>query len=262
MQGIFLGDLIGSSYEGSNLKGAGLPFFPKEAKLTDDSVMALATYDALTNTEKSPEDFADVYRHWVRDYYNFGFSPDMLEWAKDASKNPFMEGNGAGIRAAVIGLLIDDRREAESILEAAVSVSHSPECLEIAKMLLNVVLAAKNNVKPDSILSIACKESPVIMLFDEKKFADYDQFDSSLWWTIAPAVHVGLKSESYEDLYSRVLALGGDTDSIGAMAGAIGQARWGAKAIKKNMIEQLLIQKRVLKRPRHRDLFEKLVGIA
>ena len=58
MIGAILGDIIGSHYEFRNrIKTEDFELFPKEAKFTDDTVLTIATADALLHNKS----FKDVY---------------------------------------------------------------------------------------------------------------------------------------------------------------------------------------------------------
>ena len=62
MIGAILGDIIGSFYEFRNrIKTEDFELFPKEAKFTDDTVLTIATADALLHNKSGDK----AYYEWV-----------------------------------------------------------------------------------------------------------------------------------------------------------------------------------------------------
>ena len=49
MKGSIVGDVVGSIYEFHNNKSTSFPLFSNRCRYTDDSVMSIATMDALMN---------------------------------------------------------------------------------------------------------------------------------------------------------------------------------------------------------------------
>lgn len=50
MYGALIGDVIGSTYERHNVKTKDFELFPRESHFTDDTVLSVATADALLHS--------------------------------------------------------------------------------------------------------------------------------------------------------------------------------------------------------------------
>ncbi|MBR4507728.1 MAG: ADP-ribosylglycohydrolase family protein, partial [Alphaproteobacteria bacterium] len=55
---------------------------------------------------------------------------------------------------------------------------------------------------------------------------DYD-WDSSCQGTVPPALQCFFESESFEDAIRNAISIGGDSDTIGAITGAVAEAFYG-----------------------------------
>lgn len=64
MFGAILGDIIGSAREWKRIKVENFELFPPQAKFTDDTVMTIATADAILNNK----DFGACYHEWGNRY--------------------------------------------------------------------------------------------------------------------------------------------------------------------------------------------------
>ena len=77
MIGAIAGDIVGSLYEFHNLKSEDFVLFGPGATFTDDTVLTVATADALL----SGADYAEKYREWFRLYPHRGYGGGFLRWA-------------------------------------------------------------------------------------------------------------------------------------------------------------------------------------
>jgi ADP-ribosyl-[dinitrogen reductase] hydrolase len=62
MLGAIVGDIVGSVYEFDNHKSKDFPLFREDSKFTDDTILTIATADALMHSDW---DFAAKYREYA-----------------------------------------------------------------------------------------------------------------------------------------------------------------------------------------------------
>lgn len=243
--GLLAGDLIGSAYEGLQGESA-RPWLTADSCLTDDSLVAVATvaaYSGRGSVEPTVTDFESSYRrcisgaHALRRY----FSPDMLMWVDGDSEGGFMEGNGAGIRAATLALIAGPEVDLTDAIAAAVSITHSSEATALAAALADAVSMLRRGVSTANVMEQMKALAPMLSLYSAEHYRGAPM-DTTLWWTLPAALHIGLMSDSYSALFDEVLFIGGDTDSIGAMAGAIGHARWGLQGLPNEILDTVEAQ--------------------
>ena len=72
MLGAIIGDIVGSVYEWHNIKKKDFPLFRDDCFFTDDTVMTVATADALMNGGEK-NDFIDASKKWGRLYPSAGY---------------------------------------------------------------------------------------------------------------------------------------------------------------------------------------------
>ncbi|MBW4647933.1 MAG: hypothetical protein KME06_04425 [Kastovskya adunca ATA6-11-RM4] len=64
MLGAIAGDIIGSVYEGNNIKTKEFPLFHPKCRFTDDTVLTVAVADTLLNADQYIEQFKRYYRRY------------------------------------------------------------------------------------------------------------------------------------------------------------------------------------------------------
>jgi ADP-ribosylglycohydrolase len=98
--GAIAGDVIGSSYEFSNVKRTDFDLFTRETYFTDDSVMTIATMDVLLNKL----DYTPTYQKYGRMYSKRGYGGNFEDWIYEEKPEPYNSwGNGSAGHYRVSG---------------------------------------------------------------------------------------------------------------------------------------------------------------
>ena len=236
MLGAIIGDIIGSVYEVETVKTTDFPLFSRFSHFTDDTVLTLAVADAVLHRDHDPNRWCDsrkgrrLYagkiRYYARQYPNAGYGQMFWDWVQTDSLRGYRSyGNGAAMRVSPIGLAVEGIENVlyEAKLSASVTHSHR-EGIKGAQAIASVVyLARKGATKPE------------IKTYLEKQFK-YDLsrrlddirpsyvFNSAAKESVPPAIITFLESDDYEDAVRKAVSLGGDSDTIASMAGAIAYA--------------------------------------
>jgi|AMFO01.1.fsa_nt_gi ADP-ribosylglycohydrolase len=74
--GAVIGDIIGSRFERHNCTRTDFELFGRHSRFTDDTVLTLATADALLHGL----DYADAYKKWHDLYPRRGYGSSFLLW--------------------------------------------------------------------------------------------------------------------------------------------------------------------------------------
>ena len=98
MLGAIAGDVIGSVYEWANIKSTKFPIFSAGCCCTDDSVLTVATADALLNGKS----YRDAYQDYFHRYPNAGYGGSFVRWANRRLEQPSW-GNGSAMRISPVG---------------------------------------------------------------------------------------------------------------------------------------------------------------
>ena len=224
MLGALVGDIIGSVYEFGGMKRTDFNLFKEDSRFTDDSVMTLAVAKWLVEDKKHTiKRLINCMQELGRKYPNAGYGGRFFSWIFDSNPQPYYSwGNGAGMRVSPVGLYAKTLDEALALSALTASVSHNhPEGVKGAQAIATSVFLCKQG----------CSKK-VIKEYVEKTFGynlhraiaeiriDYG-FDVSCQGSVPEAIIAFLEGNSFEEVIRLAISLGGDSDTIGCMAGAI-----------------------------------------
>ena len=149
MTGALFGDIVGSVYEFRPVKTADFPLFSRRSCFTDDTVLTVATADALI----SGAGYGKKYREYYRLYPDAGYGGMFHRWAGNPSAGPYGSyGNGSAMRVSPIGYAFGTLdgvvREAER--SAAVTHNH-PEGIRGAQAVAAAVFLARTGTPKEEL---------------------------------------------------------------------------------------------------------------
>ena len=219
MYGAILGDIVGSIWEKKQIPfNVGL--YSKKSKFTDDTVLTIATMDALLNDKP----YHDAYREYYRKYPDRGFGRGFREWAESDSKSPYNSyGNGAAMRVSPIGWFFSDEEEVLSEAERSSSVTHNhKDAIMAAKAVALSVYLARTTHDKQEVLDGCNRVGYEVDYFGLKEYHD-QPFSSSLG-TVPKAINCFFKSRTIEECLRMSLLCGGDVDTIASISCAIFEA--------------------------------------
>lgn len=224
MLGALAGDIIGSVYEFRNTKSTDFDLFTKYTTFTDDSVMTLAVARWLMEDEAhTPQELVRCMQEMGTRYPDAGYGGSFTLWLAAEEPKPYDSwGNGAGMRVSPVGLYAKTIDEALALAVITASVSHNhPEGIKGAQAIAASVFLCKEGRSKEEI------KTYVERMFGynlNRKIAeirpDY-YFDVSCQGSVPEAIIAFLEGNSFEEVIRLAISLGGDSDTIGCMAGAI-----------------------------------------
>jgi ADP-ribosylglycohydrolase len=127
--------------------------FPLGARFTDDTVLTVATADALLGDGDG--DYAGAYRRYGRAHPNAGYGGSFYRWLLSDNAGPYNSwGNGAAMRVSPVGFALDtvDEVLAEAARSAAVTHNH-PEGIKGAQATALAVFLASSGADKEGIRS-------------------------------------------------------------------------------------------------------------
>lgn len=223
MFGCILGDIVGSVYEHKNHSPKiDFDLFSSNSRFTDDSVLSIATADALLQNYS----FEEAYLKWGRKYPLAGYGENFMNWLSSSNPLPYNSfGNGSAMRVAPIGWFANTIDECLELAKQSAIVTHNhPEGIKGAQAVASAVYLAKNKLTKNEIKAFLTKEFQYEL---ERSYAivakDYS-FDVSCQGSVPEAIICFLESESTEDAIRKAVLLNGDTDTQACIAGGIAEA--------------------------------------
>jgi poly(ADP-ribose) glycohydrolase ARH3 len=267
--GTFVGDALGMPFEGMPPAGIPDPLEMLDARLgrgtyTDDTQMAIALAESLlacdgVDAQALGRAFAEA--HDPRRGYGSGTTEVLRlvrsgihphEAASAAFEGEGSQGNGAAMRVAPVAVRYTD--DASALAEAArasAGVTHShPLAVDAAVAQAAAVGAALSGELPlEAAFEAATTSELKARLTKARELLDSRPKPAELATalgnssrghdSVPAAIYAAATHESVEAAITFAVRCGGDTDTIGAMAGAIAAARSGASAIPARWLDAL-----------------------
>lgn len=236
MFGAILGDIIGSPYEfdcGDKTKD--FPLFSKLSKYTDDTVLTIAVGKALMYIKPEASDdwikltLADwVYRVGLK-YPYVGYGSMFCSWLANKDYKPYNSlGNGSAMRVSSVAWLYDDLDTVRRMARLSAEITHNhPEGIKGAEATASAIFMARQGYSKSDIKDYIIKEFEYDLsrTCDDIR-PDYRHVETCME-TVPEAVTAFLEGESFEDVIRTAVSLGGDCDTIAAIAGSIAEGYYG-----------------------------------
>jgi ADP-ribosylglycohydrolase len=211
---------------GRQIKTEDFPLFTSDSRFTDDTVLMVAVAHAILRGQ----DYASALKLFGRKYPHAGYGGTFFEWLFSTRSEPYNSwGNGSAMRVSPVGWAFDSPDDvlAEARSSAAVTHDH-PEGIKGAQATaLAVFLARTGRSKDDIKREIADRFSYDL----DRTLADIRprySFDASCQGSVPESIIAFLESENFEDAVRKAISLGGDSDTMACMAGAIAEAYYGS----------------------------------
>lgn len=221
------GDIIGSRHEFRGDLSKSLPpdfpLFGPGCDFTDDSVMTLATMDALTRRL----DFGETYLKWGRAFPNRGYGRRFQQWLFEGGPAYGSYGNGAAMRVSPVGWLDRPREVVLDIARATALPSHDhPEGIKGAQAVaLAIWMALRGAAKHEVRWEVEHRFGYDLSRTCDEIRPTY-KFDETCQGTVPAAFAAVLDAGDYEGAIRNAITLGGDADTLACIAGSIAEAWW------------------------------------
>ncbi|MBT8339849.1 MAG: ADP-ribosylglycohydrolase family protein [Desulfatitalea sp.] len=222
MIGAIAGDIIGSVYEAAPIKTKTFPLFHPTSRFTDDSVLTVAVALALLKDGD--------YRKWVRRvgrrHPDAGYGGAFSRWLQ--SKDPFPYnswGNGAAMRVSPIGFAFDNEADVLQEAKRSAQISHDhPEGIKGAQAVALAVYLARTTQDKNVIRNALIERFGYNMVRTTECIRPTYRCDISCQGSVPEAIIAFLDADSWEDAVRNAISLGGDSDTLACIAGAVAQA--------------------------------------
>ena len=226
MIGAIIGDIVGSVYEGNPIKTKDFRFFDDYCRFTDDSVCTIAVADILLH-DRPP---ADTMQQWCRRYPGRGYGGNFGMWIYTDPPEPYNSyGNGAAMRVSPAAFLNrNDLNAALSASDKVTEITHNhPEGIKGARATTHAIWLAFQSENAANIREIITSEYGYDLTQTVDEIRPSYFFDITCQGTVPQAITCALESISFEDAVRNAISLGGDADTLAAIAAPIAEALHG-----------------------------------
>lgn len=225
MRGAIAGDIIGSVYESNNIKSKDFELFSAASHFTDDTVCTVAVAKWLMQGGDLPNTLAD----FALRYKSRGFGSSFLNWAHQWDRQPYNSwGNGSAMRVSPVAYLAKDKDHLLDLAKKTAEVTHNhPDGIAGAQATALAIWLAHKGQDPSTIR----KEIEHRFKYDLSRTVDDIRpgykFDISCLGSVPQAITCALESTDFEDAIRNAISIGGDSDTIACIAGAIAEGFYG-----------------------------------
>ena len=256
MYGAILGDIIGSPYEfdrGNKTKD--FPLFCRRSYYTDDSIMTVAVAEGLMDAGKdaSPQKMARCVTSsmlkWGRKYPNAGYGLRFIRWLASSNPKPYGSyGNGSAMRVSAAGWLYDTlERTREAAVATSVPTHDHPEGIKGAESVASAIFLARNGSSKDEIRSYIVENFGYDLSRTCDEIRPKYHHVESCQETVPEAITAFLEGKDFEDVVRTAVSLGGDCDTLTAIAGSMAEAFYGVpellvREVRNRLPGEMLVQ--------------------
>lgn len=225
MIGAIAGDIIGSIYERYPIKTKDFPLFDWRSRFTDDTVLTVAVADAIMSGGAYGEHFRNYYLR----YLDAGYGSTFSAWARSGEMTPYGSfGNGSAMRVSPVGFAFDDIDSVLTEARSTAEVTHNhPEGIKGAQAVAAAVFLNRKNKSKEALRAFVQTEFAYDLTGTLEQLRPEYKFDISCQGTVPAALLCFLESADWEDAVRNAVSLGGDSDTLACITGAIAEAYYG-----------------------------------
>lgn len=231
--GALIGDYCGSIYEWNNTHEETPDTIEilKNGKFTDDSVLTVAIMEWLVSTGgENSKELIEYLKDWATNYPDAGYGGKFKTWVLSDSDKPINSyGNGAGMRVSPCAFYANTIEECLDLAKKSAEVTHNhEEGIRGAQAIAEAIYLARSGAGKKDIQRIIEED----FKYDLSKPLDEigrraHKFDATCQITVPEAIICFLKSTDFIDCIRKSIWIGGDSDTIAAMACSIAEPYYG-----------------------------------
>ncbi|MBQ4430103.1 MAG: ADP-ribosylglycohydrolase family protein [Synergistaceae bacterium] len=243
MLGAIVGDVVGSPYEFDRKRDIAhskvFPLVIDESCFTDDTVLTLAVAEAIMSVmpkrgmpidEKSfSEAVKKSMRKFAERYPKAGYGARFMYWLLKSKPQPYGSfGNGSAMRVSPIGWAFDDLETTERFAEVSAEMSHNhPEGIKGAQATASAIFMARTGSSKDEIKSYIINRYGYDLSRTLDEIRPKYHHVETCQETVPEAITAFLEGNSFEDVTRCAVSLGGDSDTLTAIACSIAEGMYG-----------------------------------
>mgnify|MGYP001491002436 CR=1 FL=1 len=227
--GAILGDIAGSRFEfykPENLDYLHCPLFDENHEFTDDTVMTLAVKKAIREKLDLTETIREVGRH----YPDCGYGGHFVQWLFMEDPKPYNSyGNGSAMRVSFVGEYYEELADVIRVAEETAAVSHNhPEGIKGAVVTAVCIWMARHGKTKQEIYDYVAGQYPDGKYSfgidkDMEYLARHYTWDVTCMTSVPVAMRCFYESDSFESFMRNIFRLDCDSDTLGAIGGAVAE---------------------------------------
>ena len=234
MLGAIIGDIIGSRFEFDNVKTKEFNLLAKGCEFTDDTVMTIAVAKALSqhkeiaDLEAFKQALIAAMHEVGSNYPCCGYGWSFRLWILRKQTEPYNSfGNGSAMRVSPVAWYASSLEETEALAKATAEVTHNhPEGIKGAQAIASAIYLARTGKTKEEIRRYITENYYTIDFTLDEIRPTY-RFNETCQGSCPQALQAFFESTDFEDAIRNAISIGGDSDTIACMAGAVAAAFYG-----------------------------------
>ena len=220
--GAIAGDIIGSCYERHSTKRTDFELFSERSRFTDDTVMTVANAGWLLTGDS----LLGIMQEYGNKYLRVGYGGSFWRWLRSDDPQPYNSwGNGSAMRVSPVGWAFGTLEETLEAAKRSAEVTHNhPEGIKGAQAVAASVYLARNGRSKEEIKAYVEQTFGYDLSRTCDEIRPHYRFDVSCQGSVPESIIAFLESTDYESAVRLAVSLGGDADTMGAIAGGIAEA--------------------------------------
>lgn len=233
MFGAIAGDIIGSVYERHNTCRYDFELFTEHSTFTDDTVLTVAVMDHILRES----DLAETLREWCHKYPTAGYGPGFLAWVGGHAQGD-SRGNGAAMRVSPFAWWW---KKPEEILQRADDQARLTHDSEDGRKAAKATALAIHNARYGLIRPCMLRALNHYYALTVDWPPTTRKPGALARESVPAALSAALASESFEDAVRKAVSLGGDSDTVASIAGAVAEAWHGGvtKGVPNEIVQEV-----------------------
>ena len=243
MLGAMIGDIAGSRFEFHNHRSKEFEIFHKRCSFTDDTVMSLAIAQAIMDYAKIlGSGDIDIRKSTLmelaiksmqnlgRQYPYCGYGGRFERWIFSDNPRPYNSfGNGAAMRVSPVAWFnkADTLEKLKFLSLQVTGLTHNhTEGIKGAEATALAIWMARRGSSKQAIREVIERDYYRLDFTIDAIRPTYE-FNETCQNTVPQALECFFESESFEDLVRLAISVGGDSDTLAAIACSVGEAFYG-----------------------------------
>ncbi|MDF1561624.1 MAG: ADP-ribosylglycohydrolase family protein [Deltaproteobacteria bacterium] len=225
MLGAIAGDVVGSIHEHARTKTRDFPLFVEACTFTDDTVLTVAVARAILEGTA----YRDEVLRLGREHPGAGYGGSFRRWLREEDPQPYGSwGNGSAMRVSPVGLAFTDEASVLREAEKSAAITHDhPEGIKGAQAVALAVFLARQGASKEEIRLRISGDFGHDLTRSVDEIRPGYRFDVSCQGSVPEAILSFLEADDLEGTLRNAISLGGDADTLAAIAGGIAEAFWG-----------------------------------
>ena len=164
-----------------------------------------------------------------------------MQWIASDDPRPYDSyGNGAAMRVSPCAWAADSLEKALDLARRVTRVTHGhPESIRAAEAVTSAIWLARHGASPAEIRD-DIRRHHYRMDFTLDAIRPGYRFDVSCQGSVPQALEAFLEADSFESAVRLAISIGGDSDTIAAIAGSVAEAAYGIPdALREEVLDRL-----------------------